>query len=219
MGKWLTPDTPDAGYICRLLRIPNSEECLAIVNGALADLAYPRSFEEFGDLSPEDTASLFAQMYEDYISFRGCMIGTIFAYVTATAPLGSLPCDGGTYLKSDYPLLYDALDSAFIVDSTHFHTPDLRGRSVIGTGAGSSLTSRSINQSGGEETHTLTATEMPTHNHLYFPGVINPLFTVGATAAAMSAFAAAQNTSNAGGGGAHNNMHPWRALNYGIWAQ
>jgi len=217
VGRWLTPDTPAAGFICRVLRIPNSEECLAIVNGALADLAYARSFEEYGDLSPEDTSALFAQMYEDYIRFRGCMIGTIFAYVTSSPPEGSLACDGATYLKSDYPLLYDALDSAFIVSGTQFRTPDLRGRSVIGTGAGSGLTARTIDQSGGEETHSLNSGEMPTHAHAINGTAI--LYTPGAApAAGLSVTPPIAATNNSGGGGAHNNMQPWRALNYGIWA-
>jgi len=218
VGKWLTPDTPSAGFICRTLRIPNSEDCLAIVNGALADLAYARSFEEYGDLSPEDTAALFAQMYEDYIRFKGCMIGTIFAYVTAAAPEGSLPCDGGTYLKFDYPLLYAALDSAYIVNSTQFSTPDLRGRGIIGTGTGSGLTARTTNQSGGEEAHALSVAELASHNHSYnAPSVI----TVG-TGPVLVPYLASQvaaTTGSSGSGTAHNNMQPWRALNYGIWAE
>ena len=38
-------------------------------------------------------------------------------------------------------------------------TPDLRGRFILGSG------SRSIGQSGGEENHTLTTAELPSHTH------------------------------------------------------
>ena len=44
-------------------------------------------------------------------------------------------------------------------------TPDLRGRFVLGSGAGTGLTSRSLSQTGGAETVTLTEAQMPTHSH------------------------------------------------------
>ena len=41
---------------------------------------------------------------------------------------------------------------------------------VLGSGAGTNLTARTIGQKGGEETHTLTTNEMPSHIH----GVTDP---------------------------------------------
>jgi len=43
--------------------------------------------------------------------------------------------------------------------------PDLRGRTAIGAGQGTSLSMRIVGQSIGEEKHTLTEAEMPAHNH------------------------------------------------------
>ena len=45
------------------------------------------------------------------------------------------------------------------------NTPDLRGRFVLGAGAGTSLTARSVGDKGGEEKHTMTISEMPAHTH------------------------------------------------------
>ena len=45
-------------------------------------------------------------------------------------------------------------------------TPDLRGRFVVGTGAGTGLTSREAGQVGGLEKVTLTAQQMPVHRHV-----------------------------------------------------
>jgi len=44
-------------------------------------------------------------------------------------------------------------------------TPDLRGRFVVGAGAGDGLTARTPGQTGGEEMHTTTLVELPAHDH------------------------------------------------------
>jgi microcystin-dependent protein len=43
---------------------------------------------------------------------------------------------------------------------------DARGRAVIGAGQGSGLTDRPLASTGGEETHVLTESEMPSHTHI-----------------------------------------------------
>jgi len=63
---YLTPDNPSEGFICRVLQIPNSTLFLSIVEGCLLDLVYPRSFEQFGDLTPEETAQLFYDMWDAF---------------------------------------------------------------------------------------------------------------------------------------------------------
>jgi len=217
-GRWLTPDAPAAGYICKLLRIPNSEEHLAIVNGALLPLLYSNSFELFGTQTAEETAALFEEMYEQYIQSRGCMIGAIIAYATADAPLDTLACDGATYDRVDFPLLYDALDSAFIVDADTFTVPDLQGRAIIGTGGGTSLTARAMGDSAGTEQHTLSVTEIPGHTHgegIAVPTLING----GLEAPASSATSSTGTTGSTGGDGPHNNMMPYQALRYCIVAR
>lgn len=48
-----------------------------------------------------------------------------------------------------------------------FTTPDLQGRVIVGAGAGSGLTSRAVNDSGGEENHTLIESELASHKHAF----------------------------------------------------
>lgn len=88
------------------------------------------------------------------------MVGQIIEMVTATLPPNMLECDGSVYLKSDYPLLYDAIDSSLVVDASHFRVPDMRGRVSIGVSS-----SHALLTAGGEESHALSAGEMPSHNH------------------------------------------------------
>jgi len=216
--KYLTPDAPASGFLCRTLRIPNGEECWAAVNGALLELTYPWNWEEHGTLTPDEAAALFVDMYEDYRESRGCVLGTIFTHALATIPDGALACDGATYNKSDYPTLYDSLDSAYIVDATSFRVPDLRGRSVIGTGQGSGLTARTIDSSGGEEQHALTVAEMPAHTHVGpHSFTVVPVVSPGELPVAVAT--GLVSTESTGGNGSHNTMHPFRALHYAIWAR
>lgn len=217
-GKYLTPDAPASGFVCRTLRIPNGEEFLAAVNGALLELCNHWNWEQFGALSPVDTAALFFTMYEDYRESRGCVLGTIFAHANANAPAGSLACDGASHLKSDYPDLYAALDSVFIVDADTFRVPDICGRSVIGAGQGTGLTNRALDAALGAEGHVLATAEIPAHAHSINSSIV--LYTVGpAPAAVLGGFPPITATNNAGGGGSHNNMQPSRALHYAIWAR
>ena len=56
-------------------------------------------------------------------------IGSIETAPIATTTLkGYLYCDGASYLRTDYPLLFDAIGTAHgAADGTHFNVPDYRG--------------------------------------------------------------------------------------------
>ncbi len=152
--------------------------------------------------------------------------GVIQMYAAASAPTGWLLCDGTSYLRATYPVLFAVIGSTFgSADGTHFNVPDMRGRIAIGTGTGtgggasgtglptggSALTAVSLAGWKGEETHTLITAEMPSHTHT----VTAPLGGSGSPGwTSASTGGSAITSSSAGSDGAHNNIQPVLGLSY-----
>lgn len=144
------------------------------------------------------------------------LVGMIFPHAMATVSVFKfLPCDGGTYNKADYPLLYDVLDSSYIVSGTQFRVPDLRDR--VPVGAGNNYT---LDDSGGADSVTLTIDQIPAHDHSwsqYTFGVdIESVGVPDPTGVGQPQLP--QTTGSAGGGQSHENRMPYRALNFVIVA-
>jgi len=146
------------------------------------------------------------------------MIGLIVPFVTQDPPPNVLPCDGSSYLRVDYPILYDVLDPFFITDADNFTVPDLRGRTVIGVGSGSGLTTRNVGDSGGEENHQLTTSELASHTHSIPLTTSLPAQAGVGFAGDVTVPVVTSSTGSTGGDVAHENMQPFYSLNYGILA-
>jgi len=136
-------------------------------------------------------------------------VGTIVMFGGASAPTGWLLCDGQSTAS------YAAL--AAVVGAT---VPDLRGRAPIGVGTGTGLTARALGATVGNETHTLTAAEIPGHNH--FTTYLGSDLSYG-TAAVQGSNGGSQialytGTTGTGvnspGGGSHPIMQPSLAVNF-----
>mgnify|MGYP006280094379 CR=1 FL=1 len=154
--------------------------------------------------------------------------GTIIQSAAVTIPGGWLVCDGTLLNKYTYSNLFDAIGYTYGGVDNSFNLPDLRGRTTVGAGAGSGLTNRTLAATGGEETHTLTITEMPSHDHgsnasggqghyglMYNSGynTMNAAVNDG-NEPDLYVPPGALDIYNTGGGGAHNNMQPFLVLQY-----
>ena len=92
--------------------------------------------------------------------------GDVHSFACAL-PTGWLACDGSSLLRASYPALFAKIGTTWgSADATHFNVPDLRGRSVIGSGTGSGLTARTLGtQNIGAETVALSTAELAAHTH------------------------------------------------------
>ena len=152
--------------------------------------------------------------------------GTIIQSAAVIVPIGWLACDGASVSKITYPELFGAISHTYGGSGLFFNVPDLRGRVAVGSGQGSALTSRALASFGGDETHTLSVGEMPSHAHssnaiggtigLIIADGNNTATTTDSTTIEPNVYMAPQAlTINASGGGlAHNNMQPFLVLNY-----
>ncbi len=78
------------------------------------------------------------------------------------APRGWAQCNGQILPINQNQALFSLLGTMYGGNGTvNFALPNLQGRSVIHVGNGFTQ-----GQVGGEEAHTLSITEMPTHNHV-----------------------------------------------------
>jgi len=195
---------------------------------ALNMFCLPDYWQQSGTVTIDDATSAAGAVFGSW----QMLVGYIFPYGGDTPPEGTLLCDGSSYLRTDYPALFDVIGTNFgAVDGSHFNVPDLRGRSPMGEGAGSGLTARTIGEEFGEETHTLTVSETPSHSHTdtghthtegnalptaiaIGPGVPAPsaIPGVGATGIGIAGI------TSTGGDGSHNNIHPTLVINFVIAA-
>lgn len=164
---FLTPDAPPANrFRYRALRIPDSPEFLSLVMGALASLIYQSEFEQFGSLTPVETAELFKAMHNGAYDLIVPYIGMVIHSAYYPPPAEWLPMDGSTYDADDWPELWEVLHPAFKISGTQFTLPNLAGRAMVGEGTISGgSTEYEAGTSGGAESVTLTTAELPSHSH------------------------------------------------------
>lgn len=93
-------------------------------------------------------------------------IGQITAVGFNYAPRGWMKCEGQLLAISQYTALFSLLGTQYGGDGqTTFALPDLRGRVIMGDGQGAGLTNRTIGETIGTETNTLTTAQLPAHSH------------------------------------------------------
>jgi len=89
-------------------------------------------------------------------------VGQLMLFPYNFVPRGWVQCAGQLLPVNQYSTLFSLILNTYGGDGvTNFALPDLRGRAALGSGP---IFVRG--QMGGEEVHTLTAQEVPSHSHI-----------------------------------------------------
>src|SRR4051794_5835221 len=145
-------------------------------------------------------------------------------------PKGWALCDGQLLPINQNQALFSLLGTTYGGDGrVNFGLPNLQGRVPIHMGSGHTLGER-----GGEQGHTLSISEIPTHTHtvkaspqadssnVAVPGtttfLASPLSQTYAPPTGLGAMISST-VSNVGGSQAHLNMQPFLVLNFSIALQ
>ncbi len=156
-------------------------------------------------------------------------LGEVRLMSFAFAPQGWAQCNGQLLPINQNQALFSLLGTNFGGNGqTHFALPDLRGRVPIHVGP-----DFSTGQHGGEQAHTLSLNELPSHGHLLAvsdaPATTNSPSTTAVLAQSVGDMAwgapnnlvalGAQAIGSVGGGQAHTNMQPHLVMNFCIAIQ
>lgn len=140
--------------------------------------------------------------------------GVVVAFAGQIIPTGWLLCDGTAINRVFYSELFAVIGITWGPGDgvNTFNTPDLRSRTIVGSGTGPGLSPRLLASSGGAENHVLTIAQIPAHTHTMLqlatmmpgpgPNVVGPggppVLTTNAT----------------GGGLGHPQMPPFRGVTW-----
>ena len=154
-------------------------------------------------------------------------VGEIRMFAGNFAPAGWMFCEGQQLPISENETLFQLIGTTYGGDGqSTFALPDLRGRVPIHVGSGHTLGER-----GGEQAHTLSIAELPTHSHLvrasnsatggsatpngkYLGGGNNVYSSAGPSTSLHPG-----TVTNTGGSQAHLNMQPFLTLSFCIALQ
>lgn len=157
------------------------------------------------------------------------------------APVGWAQCSGQLLPISQNTALFSLLGTTYGGDGrSNFALPNLQGAAPMQAGQGPGLSLRDLGETGGEQTVTLTQSEMPSHTHSFncatdrgtttaaannylAAGAAGPpnredkafLYSKNAANAQMSASALSISGSNV----PHNNMMPYLVITFIIALQ
>lgn len=161
------------------------------------------------------------------LNFNPFPVGMIVPFGGAIAPAGYLLCDGASYTVEDYPELFAQIGYYWGGSDDDFNVPNLINRNVVGAGG-----DFDFGTTGGEQSVTLEVGQIPAHSHSdngHSHSI--PLITSVPTQEGVgisrnitvpiltdSTGIGYADISETGGDGEHNNMPPYLATIYIIYA-
>ncbi|SKA02955.1 Microcystin-dependent protein [Trichlorobacter thiogenes] len=162
-------------------------------------------------------------------------IGEVMCGGWSFCPNGWLECNGQQLPIAEYDALFSLIGTTYGGDGQYtFALPNIQGRTMVHQGTGSGLTTRTLGQTGGAETVTLTTNQLPSHTHGLsvhsgaeksasptgkIPGTTTAATPVYNSTATSAKTLPSNALSQAGGSQPHNNLQPYLVMKCCIsWA-
>jgi microcystin-dependent protein len=200
-----------------------SPEIVAVLFYALSRIEKPETWLDLienpmDEITPTDAEEIDELVAGANMAIITPEVGFIKPYITTSPPDNTIPCDGGTYLREDYPLLYAVIDDVFIIDPDTFTTPDLRGLTLLGAGTVGARTF-TLGGTGGEYEHQLTEGELASHAHSLGKTITTLVLEPGEVPALTPVPILTDFTGSTGGDEPHNNIQPYGVVKYCVQAR
>jgi microcystin-dependent protein len=154
-------------------------------------------------------------------------VGEIRIFGGNFAPAGWAFCDGQEIPISENDTLFNLIGTTYGGDGMEtFALPNLQGRVPLHMGQGPGLTNRTLAETGGTESETLSTQQIPLHNHTPLAsgtgGSDSPTGNVWGSSVTGKPYVAAPANASlnpssiapAGGSQPHDNMMPYLAVSY-----
>jgi microcystin-dependent protein len=216
-------------YATCLLTFPDVDWFKWNIVGAINQMTLDFNWSEDGDVAISFAVEEAKKTLESmiFMAFNPIPIGLIHPFASATIPDGYLLCDGGSLDPADYPELFAVIGYSFGGAGSSFLLPNLIDRTIIGSSG-----SFAFGTTGGETEHTLDVSQIPSHTHsdlghqhtiplvTSLPAQAGVGFAGDVTVPVLTNLTGISfaNNQNTGGDGPHNNMQPYMALTYMIYA-
>ena len=153
-------------------------------------------------------------------------IGSMVPYGNENPPTNWLICDGSEISRFTYSDLFNVIGTSYGEGdgSTTFNLPNKKGKISVGLDT-QDTDFNTIGKTGGEKTHALTVTEMPSHSHTMEDSKIYDYESQTGTGSIYASdtvlppsWSTSRSTSSTGGGESHNNLQPYEVDNWIIKA-
>lgn len=226
---FITPSTIPTATISRCLVFPDSLEWRAIINGFIAMGTDIRNWQQLeGGVTPQEAVEACVSILYNYFENNPCgevnalIVGEMRFFFFDTPPTKWLVCDGSAIDRTTYAELFAAIGTTYGAgnETTTFNLPDMSGRSPVATGQPyTGADTIGLAATFGEQKHTQTVAEMPSHDHQQTVNQTTPANRFVAGGSGVTTFAGSSSSSTTplttqtrGSGTAFNVMNPGMGL-------